>query len=239
MDPNGGRIQSFRGYFSSGLGSRLPASTNRVRINESELYVKKFLALLGVISILGLTGCGKMDSAATIGDVTISQAAAQAVVDEILAERAKIDTSQMQLTTGAELNRGELRFAIITQLFDEIAKELKLEVTPTQIEQRKAELIAQVGGESELPRNLVAANIAPSNFDEYVKAIMTSDLIAEALRQSGVPDDQLSARIGQLVTAKAKELKVTVNPRYGVWDIEQGDIVAKDSAESAVVPSNK
>ncbi len=201
--------------------------------------MKKFLALLGVISILGLTGCGKMDSAATIGDVTISQAAAQAVVDEILAERAKIDSSQMQLTTGAELNRGELRFAIITQLFDEIAKELKLEVTPTQIEQRKAELIAQVGGESELPRNLVAANIAPSNFDEYVKAIMTSDLIAEALRQSGVPDDQLSARIGQLVTAKAKELKVTVNPRYGVWDIEQGDIVAKDSAESAVVPSNK
>ena len=201
--------------------------------------MKKFLALLGVISILGLTGCGKMDSAATIGDVTISQAAAQAVVDEILAERAKIDTSQMQLTTGAELNRGELPFAIITQLFDEIAKELKLEVTPTQIEQRKAELIAQVGGESELPRNLVAANIAPSNFDEYVKAIMTSDLIAEALRQSGVPDDQLSARIGQLVTAKAKELKVTVNPRYGVWDIEQGDIVAKDSAESAVVPSNK
>ncbi len=180
-----------------------------------------------------------MDSAATIGDVTISQADAQAVVDEILAERAKIDTSQMQLTTGAELNRGELRFAIITHLFDEIAKELKLEVTPTQIGQRKAELIAQVGGESELPRNLVAANIAPSNFDEYVKAIMTSDLIADALRQSGVPDEELSARIGQLVTAKAKELKVTVNPRYGVWDIEQGDIVAKDSAESAVVPSNK
>lgn len=200
--------------------------------------MKKFLALLGVISVLGLTGCGKMDSAATIGDVTISQADAQAVVDEILAERAKIDTTDLQLATGAELNRGELRFAIITQLFDEIAKELKLEITPTQIEQRKAELIAQIGGESELPRNLVAANIAPSNFDEYVKAIMTSDLIAEALRQSGIPDDQLSARIGQLVTAKAKELKVTVNPRYGVWDIEQGDIVAKDSAGSAVVPSN-
>ena len=111
--------------------------------------------------------------------------------------------------------------------------------TPTQIAQRKDELITQVGGESELPRNLVAANIAPSNFDKYVKAIMTSDLIAEALRQSGIPDEEVSARIGQLVTAKAKELKVTVNPRYGIWDIEQGDIVAKDSAGSAVVPSDK
>jgi len=208
-------------------------------MNESELYVKKFLALLGVISVLALTGCGRIDSATTIGDVSISQADAQAVVDEVLAERLKVDTTGLQLTTGEELNRGQLRFTIITQLFEEIAKELKIEITPTQIEQRKAELINQVGGESELPRNLVAANIAPSNFEKYVKAVMTSDLIAEALRQSGIPDEEVSTRIGQLVTAKAKELKVTVNPRYGVWDIEQGDIVAKDSAGSAVVPSDK
>ena len=93
-------------------------------MNESELHVKKFLALLGVISVLALTGCGRIDSAATIGDVTISQADAQAVVDEVLAERAKVDTTGMQLTTGEELNRGELRFTIITQLFEEIAKEL-------------------------------------------------------------------------------------------------------------------
>jgi hypothetical protein len=144
-------------------------------MNESELYVKKFLALLGVISVLALTGCGRIDSAATIGDVTISQADAQAVVDEVLAERLKVDTTGLQLTTGEELNRGQLRFTIITQLFVEIAKELKIEITPTQIAQRKAELTTQVGGESELPRNLVAANIAPSNFDEYVKAVMTSD----------------------------------------------------------------
>ena len=153
-------------------------------MNESELYVKKFLALLGVISVLALTGCGRIDSAATIGSVSISQADAQAVVDEVLAERTKVDTEGLQLTTGEELNRGQLRFTIITQLFVEIAKELKIEITPTQIDQRKAELIAQVGGESELPRNLVAANIAPSNFEKYVKAVMTSDLIAEALRQS-------------------------------------------------------
>ena len=208
-------------------------------MNESELHVKKFLALLGVISVLALTGCGRIDSAATIGDVTISQADAQAVVDEVLAERAKIDTSQLQLSTGEELNRGQLRFTLITILFEKIAKELKLEITPTQISQKKSELQAQVGGDVELSQALVSANIAPSNFEKYVKAILTSEAIAQALRESGIAEDELSARIGQLVTAKAKELKVTVNPRYGVWDIEQGDIVAKDSAGSAVVPSGK
>jgi len=201
--------------------------------------VKKFVALLGAISLLGLTACGRMDSAATIGDVTVTQAQAQAVVNQILDERTKVDTTGMQLSTGEDLNRGELRFTIITILFEKIAKELKLEITPTEIEQRKAELISQVGGETELLRNLVGANIASSNFEKYVRAILTSEKISQALQASGVAEDEVSARIGQLVTAKAKQLKVTVNPRYGMWDLEQGDIVAKDSAGSAVVPSGK
>lgn len=201
--------------------------------------MKKFVALLGAISLLALTGCGRMDSAATIGDVTVTQAQAQAVVDQILEERTKVDTTGMQLSTGEELNRGELRFTIITVLFEKIAKELKIEVTPTEIDQRKSDLISQVGGESELLRNLVGANIASSNFEKYVKAILTSQKIGQALKDSGVAEDEVSGRIGQLVTAKAKQLKVTVNPRYGVWDLEQGDIVAKDSAGSAVVPSGK
>ena len=201
--------------------------------------MKKFVALLGAISLLALTGCGRMDSAATIGDVTVTQAQAQAVVDQILEERTKVDTTGMQLSTGEELNRGELRFTIITVLFEKIAKELKIEVTPTEIDQRKSDLISQVGGESELLRNLVGANIASSNFEKYVKAILTSEKISQALKDSGVAEDEVSGRIGQLVTAKAKQLKVTVNPRYGVWDLKQGDIVAKDSAGSAVVPSGK
>jgi hypothetical protein len=201
--------------------------------------VKKFVALLGAMSLLALTGCGRMDSAATIGDVTVTQAQAQAVVNQILEERTKVDTTGMQLSTGEELNRGELRFTIITVLFEKIAKELKIEITPTEIDQRKSDLISQVGGESELLRNLVGANIASSNFEKYVKAILTSEKISQALKDSGVAEDEVSCRIGQLVTAKAKQLKVTVNPRYGVWDLEQGDIVAKDSAGSAVVPSGK
>lgn len=223
------------------MGEYLITRVNSLRCttDESEFDVKKFVALLGAISLLGLTACGRMDSAATIGDVTVTQAQAQAVVDQILDERTKVDTTGMQLSTGEDLNRGELRFTIITILFEKIAKELKLEVTPTEIEQRKAELISQVGGESELLRNLVGANIASSNFEKYVRAILTSEKISQALQASGVAEDEVSARIGQLVTAKAKQLKVTVNPRYGMWDLEQGDIVAKDSAGSAVVPSGK
>ncbi len=201
--------------------------------------MKKILALLGVISVLALSGCGKVDSAATIGEITISQASAQSIIDEVLAERTKIDASQMQLQSGNALNRSQLRFTIVTTLFDEIAKELKLEISSTEIEKAKADLIAQSGGQEALAKNLVAAEIAPSNFDNYVRAIITSNKLQEALKASGVSDADVSARITQLINAKAAELKVEVNPRYGTWDQDTGDIVATDAAGSAVVPSGK
>ncbi|QLL22859.1 hypothetical protein DLE03_00365 [Actinobacteria bacterium IMCC25003] len=199
--------------------------------------MKKILALLGVISVLALSGCGKVDSAATIGDITISQASAQATVDEVLAERGKVDTAGMQIQTGNALNRAQLRFTIVTTLFDEIAKELKITVSSTEQEKAKADLIAQSGGQEALAKNLVAAEIAPSNFDRYVRAIITSNKIQDALLASGVAKADVSSRITQLITAKAAELKIKVNPRYGTWDKDTGEIVATDSAGSAVVPS--
>jgi SurA N-terminal domain len=201
--------------------------------------VKKFLALLAVVSVLGLSGCGKVDSAATLGDITISQASAQAIVDEVLAERAKVDTSQMQLQSGSALNRSQLRFTIVTTLFDEIAKELKLSITSTELTQAESELITQSGGQEALAQNLVAAEIAPKNFDRYIRAIVTSNKIQEALIASGVAQEEVSARISQLVNAKAAQLKVEVNPRYGTWDPTTGDIVATDSAGLAVTNSGK
>ena len=201
--------------------------------------MKKIVALLGALSLLTLTACGQIDSAATIGKTTISQAAAQAKVDEVLAERAKVDTTGMQIQTGAGLNRSQLRFTIITTLFDQIAQELKLTVSSTEIAKAKSDLISQSGGASALSKNLVAAEIAPSNFDRYVRAIIISNKLQAALKASGVADADVSGRISQLVSAKAKQLKVTVNPRYGTWDQTSGDIVATDSAGSAVVPSSK
>jgi FKBP-type peptidyl-prolyl cis-trans isomerase (trigger factor) len=143
----------------------------------------------------------------------------------------------MQVQTGNALNRAQLRFMIVTTLFDEIAKELKLTVTSTEIEKAKSELVAQSGGQEALARNLVGAEIASSNFDRYVRAIITSNKIQDALIATGVAQEDVSMRISQLVNAKAAELKVEVNPRYGTWDKDTGDIVATDSAGSAVVPS--
>ena len=202
--------------------------------------MKKILGLIAVISLATLTACGQATSAATLGDMTISQNELQTTVDTLLKEREGQDVSQMQLETGATLNRSQLRFLIITKIFDEIAKELKLEITKTELATSRQGLIDQSGGESALAANLVAAQIASTNFDRYIRAIIISDKLTEALKQSGVADADVSAKISDLVVAKTAELKIKINPRYGTWDNAAGDIIATDSVDGAVTtPATK
>ena len=201
--------------------------------------MKKILAVLTIASALLLTGCSQANEAATIGGFKITQTELQSSIDAVMAERSKVDTSQMQLETGEELNRGQLRFKILMHTFDEIAKELKIEATSSQIESTKASIIASVGGEAELPKNLVNAAIALQDFDAYVRAIVISDQVSAALAQSGVAEEEVSTKVGDLLNAKAKSLGVKINPRYGVWDNEIGDVVAANVTGDAVKPSAK
>ena len=201
--------------------------------------MKKILAVLTIASALLLTGCSQTNEAATIGDFKITQTELQSSIDAVMAERSKVDSSQMQLETGEELNRGQLRFKILMHTFDEIAKELKIEVTSSQVGAKKAAIIQSVGGEAELPKNLVNAAIALQDFDAYVRAIVISDQVSAALAQSGVAEEEVSTKVGDLLNAKAKTLGVKINPRYGVWDNEIGDVVAANVTGDAVKPSAK
>lgn len=195
---------------------------------------KKVLALFAVLSLAALTACGQVNSAATLGDITITQSSFQATLDELMKEREAVDTSQMQLEQGSSLNRSQLRFLIVTTIFDEIAKELKITVTKTDQATTRQTLVDQSGGEAALSQNLVSAQIAPSNFERYIRAIIITEKLADALEASGVTPEAVDARISELVNAKAKELEISVNPRYGTWDYDAGDILATDSAGDAV-----
>ena len=184
-----------------------------------------------------LTGCSQVGAAATLGDTKITQATVQGSIESILAERAKVDTTQMQLETGEVLNRGQLRFHLFSEILREVGKDLKLEVTKAEIDTRRASILEQIGGVESLPSALVNAGIAPEDLDKYIEAISFSDKISQALTASGVTEDQIGTEIQKLIVAKANELGVTVNPRYGKWDPTVADIVESDPASSAVTPS--
>ena len=196
--------------------------------------MKKFLALSAIAAALLLTGCSQVGAAATIGDIKITQEVVQTSIDSILAERAKIDISQMELQTGADLNLSQLRFQVLTVLIREVGKDFKIEASKAEIDTRRAGILEQVGGEAELPKALVGAGIAPANLDLYLEAVIVSGKISDAIVATGVSQEALGAEISRIVAAKAAKLKVEINPRYGKWDAINADVLPVDSAGDAV-----
>lgn len=199
--------------------------------------MKKILIIAVAVAAIFLTGCAQVGAAATVGDTKITQATVQGSIDAVLSERSKVDTSQMQLDTGSTLNISQLRFHLLGALIRQLGQELEINVTKAEIDTRRTSIVEQVGGEAALPSALVTAGIAPQDLDRYIEAIAYSDKISQKLVAAGVTEDQLGLEIQKLVVAKAKEIGVTVNPRYGKWNPTTADVVPADSAESAVTPS--
>jgi PBP1b-binding outer membrane lipoprotein LpoB len=201
--------------------------------------VKKILTALVVATGLLLTGCSNVDAALTLGDTKVTTAELQANADVILAERAKVDTTQMQLETGENLLRNLLQFRVLLAGFAEIGKDLDVQITSSEIAARRAEIVEQVGGAELLSTALVSASIAPADLDGYIRAILVSNKLGQALVQSGVAEADVEGRVQQLLVAKLNELKIEINPRYGKWDAVTGQIVAATAAGDAVTPSNE
>jgi peptide deformylase len=201
--------------------------------------VKKVIYIAAISAALLLTGCSQVSSAASVGSVKISQATVQSSINDIMSERSKVDSSQMQLEVGEDLNRSQMRFHVLSQLLSKVAEKLDFSVTKAEIDTRRASITEQVGGEAGLPTALVGAGIAAKDFDLYLQSIIISDKLSQALETSGIPADQIGTAIQRLIVEIAQENKVTINPRYGAWDAVNADVVPVDSAGSAVTPSDK
>ena len=195
--------------------------------------MKKVLALV-FSAVVALTGCSQVDSAATVGDTKIALSDLQSQVDLILSERDGVDISQMQLEEGDALTRSQLSYMISNVIIEDVAKDENIEITNSEIEAYKAEIYTNIGGEENLPNVLVSAAIPSTSLDDVLRRDLILRKISEKQSAAGANDDAINANIQKLVTDKAAQLKVTVNPRYGTWDVNTLTVVAAEPAGDAV-----
>ena len=185
--------------------------------------VKKIVAVLGAGLLILVTGCSSSNSAATVGKTEIPLKTLQGTVSEIIKERSKVETAELNLAIGEELNVNAVRFHVISVLFDDIAEKINVKITDSEIAARRADIILQVGGEDRLAFSLVGAQIAPRDFERYIRTVLLAEKLGEALKANGDTSTDGSG-IQKLIVGMAKEEKVKINPRYGVWDYESGNI---------------
>ena len=184
---------------------------------------KKLIALAGVGLVLVLTACSGQSSAASIGNTEIPLSTVQDTINEILKERNKVETEGLTLATGVELNTNAIRFHVISVIFDDIAEKIEMTVTDAELAARREDIISQIGSEDGLAFALVGAQIAPQDFERYMRTVILAEKIGAALESQGDTAADGSG-IQNLIIAMGKEKKVDINPRYGSWDYETGNI---------------
>ena len=195
--------------------------------------MKRLTAIVGAIGLLLLSGCSTSDTAVSVGKTNVAVSSIEKEVKSILNERAKVNTSGMNLTTGLKLSQEVVRFHVISILIGDVGTKYKISPTPAEVAKQRAALVAQVGGASGLPAALVNANIAPEDFDLYVKTTMISTALGNLATSAGV-DNTNGAAIQSLVVGTAKKEGVVINKRYGQWDAANANVVDA-TTNSAVV----
>jgi len=196
--------------------------------------MKKLIGAVLVLSSMAfLTACDA-GTAAQIGDTKISNETVQNRIAQINAERLKYDTSQMELSVGEELNRAELRFLVISEIFKKIAAKSGIKVSQAMKDTKKAEIYSSLGGADKIGQALVSAQMAPADFDLYIEAVLISDQLSKKAMAAGVAEADIGTAVQQLVLELTKTEKVKINPQFGYWNPTGADLVSFDSAGTAV-----
>jgi hypothetical protein len=200
---------------------------------RKKLFKKLISSLLAVVV---LTGCSSMSSGVKVGDQAISSTEIQKYVDEILAARKTVDTSQMNLVNGPDLLRDQAQFFVIRVLMDQIAKDKSVDVSLADVAARRSDVISRLASPDELPAALVSANLPESNLDPYLRVLIISERLQDNFIKSGATESEVPSYIDKLVLDTANRLGVTVNPKYGVWNPKNASIEASDATDGAVLP---
>ena len=119
-------------------------------------------------------------------------------------------------------------------IIEGVAKDEKIEITTSEIEAYKTEIYTNIGGQENLPNVLVSAAIPSTSLDDVLRRDLILRKIGQKQSAAGSDDAAVNASIQKLVTDKANSLKVTVNPRYGTWDVNTLTVVAAEPAGDAV-----
>jgi hypothetical protein len=174
-------------------------------------------ALLVVVGLF-LSGCSNPSNAASFkaGKITIEEL--QSSVNTILAERIKFATTPQDGFSGEALTRNQLEFHIFSALLTQAAKERNIFALPGEVSARRTEVLQNVGGEEQLSVALVNAGIASTNLDEYLALIVLQDKLRSVVAPTATDDGEVVQALQKMLADTVASQKLTVNPRYGVWN---------------------
>lgn len=171
-----------------------------------------------------LTACGgdaHPGAAAVVGGRRITVAQLDQRVNEVrAAQRAAVpDEAQYEQAVAktGSLTRDTLHGMVLDRVLHRAAQDAGVSVSRNEVQQMKAGLEQEVGGEKALRTTwLQQYGVAPERLDENLRVQVEAQKLAKSL---GTETSQPA--FWKALSAASKELHVDLNPRYGAWDVQK------------------
>lgn len=203
---------------------------------------RRILAVVPLVlaGLATLSGChpAQLGAAAIVDGHRIPVDELQGTVTDVRSLQERIGHPAQST---AELARGELQRRLIMTVYERAARELGVTVTPGEVSAELAKARQAAGSEEEFASQIASQNLSMETVKEYVRQILLGRKIGERLAPgtaSGQParDQAVTQRLVQT----AKRMRFEVNPRYGDFNTDNGQLVAHqdDFLRQVTIPSS-
>jgi hypothetical protein len=203
-------------------------SNGNARGHSAAFRIPAKLAAALLVTGLAVSACGpvRMGAAAITGNNRISSTTLTGQVENLAAayqtDQAKGIKPQRP---AAQTAQQVLSWLIVFQIYDKMAAQHGISVTPAQATSQLNRLSAQAAqNKVTLAEYVSAAGALPPDLlpdlGQYfaIQSALASKLDGGTPPASSAAQSQLSSEIGHLQCLAAKSLGVTVNPQYGEFD---------------------
>jgi hypothetical protein len=173
------------------------------------------------VSALALSGCASAfpGSAASVGENRIAE---ETIGDQLRSLNTTL--GQPADTPSSIATIGLLTQGITGELINQVAADLGISVTQTQVDQAYALEVEQLGSQEALEQAAAQAFIPPEEINGFLVNRLAFSLVAQTLAPEAAPEQQQAVAVDAIV-ATGDELGVYVAPKYGEWSPAQLTIV--------------
>lgn len=164
-------------------------------------------------SSLLVSGCGSTNAstAATVGSEVITNAQLSDWAHGVLVATGKYPNSIDQNVTSNSLN-----LLIYLDLLDALAGATGVTASQGEIDAAGKSLLQAGATEEQIKASAAQSGIAPNAIPAFLRANVLTPKIQKVLSPNATPEEAQTIFQEALATT-ARELGVTVNPRYGSW----------------------
>lgn len=185
--------------------------------------LRKVFGLIPLAVAVALAaGCSqspmKMGAAAVVADERITTAEVQDAVRSFreAQRRSQLAPSQLQLPDPQSLPRSELMLLLRFRIADEAARSEGITVSDADVD----EFIASQGSLEDLELQALVGGIPPSLLRDAVRDALIRQELAARVAPQGADPRQEAQLVHEHLVSYARDLGITVSPRYGQFDYE-------------------